>query len=67
MFFLLSLDFISLSNSFKYSKLSKFDANVVKFSKREVKLHDIIYSAYDKVNALSDLKNVNIMLQLGRK
>lgn len=43
-------------------KLSKFDANVVKFSKREVKLHDIIYSAYDKVNALSDLKNVNVKI-----
>lgn len=43
-------------------KLSKFDANVVKFNKREVKLHDIIYSAYDKVNALSDLKNVNVKI-----
>lgn len=43
-------------------KLSKFDANVVKFNKNEIKLRDIVYSAYDKVNALSDLKNVEIKI-----
>lgn len=43
-------------------KLSKFDANVVKFTKSKVKLRDIVYSAYEKVNALSDLKNIEIKI-----
>lgn len=43
-------------------KLSKFDTNVVKFTKSKVKLRDIVYSAYEKVNALSDLKNVEIKI-----
>ncbi len=43
-------------------KLSKFDANAVKFNRSEIRLRDIVYSAYDKVNALSDLKNVEIKI-----
>lgn len=41
-------------------KLSKFDANVVKFSKEEVLIKDIIDEAINKVSALSELKGVSI-------
>lgn len=41
-------------------KLSKFDANVVKFSREEVLIKDIINEAINKVSALSELKGVSI-------
>lgn len=41
-------------------KLSKFDANVVKFSREEVLIKDIIDEAINKVSALSELKGVSI-------
>lgn len=41
-------------------KLSKFDANVIKFDKEEVLIKDIIDEAIKKVSALSELKGVSI-------
>ena len=41
-------------------KLSKFDANVIKFNKDEVLIKDIIDEAIKKVSALSELKGVSI-------
>lgn len=41
-------------------KLSKFDANVIKFNKEEVLIKDIIDEAIKKVSALSELKGVSI-------
>lgn len=41
-------------------KLSKFDANVIKFNKDEVLIKDIVDEAIKKVNALSELKGVSI-------
>lgn len=41
-------------------KLSKFDANVVKFNKEEVLIKNIIDEAINKVSALSELKGVGI-------
>ena len=41
-------------------KLSKFDANVIKFNKDEVLIKDIVDEAIKKVSALSELKGVSI-------
>lgn len=41
-------------------KLSKFDANVIKFNKEEVLIKDIVDEAINKVSALSELKGVSI-------
>ena len=41
-------------------KLSKFDANVIKFNKEEVLIKDIVDEAIKKVSALSELKGVSI-------
>ena len=41
-------------------KLSKFDANVIKFNKDEVLIKDIVDEAIKKVSALSELKGVGI-------
>ena len=41
-------------------KLSKFDANVIKFNKEEVKIKDIVSEAIKRVSALSELKGVSI-------
>lgn len=41
-------------------KLSKFDANVIKFDNEEVLIKDIIDEAIKKVSALSELKGVSI-------
>lgn len=41
-------------------KLSKFDANVVKFNKDEVLIKNIVDEAINKVSALSELKGVSI-------
>ena len=41
-------------------KLSKFDANVIKFNKDEVLIKDIVDDAIKKVSALSELKGVSI-------
>ena len=41
-------------------KISKFDANVIKFNKDEVLIKDIVDEAIKKVSALSELKGVSI-------
>lgn len=41
-------------------KLSKFDANVIKFNNEEVLIKDIVDEAIKKVSALSELKGVSI-------
>lgn len=41
-------------------KLSKFDANVIKFNKEEVFIKDIVNEAIKKVSALSELKGISI-------
>lgn len=41
-------------------KLSKFDANVIKFNKEEVLIKDIVNEAIKKVSALSELKGISI-------
>ncbi|MCI8308838.1 MAG: HAMP domain-containing histidine kinase [Clostridia bacterium] len=43
-------------------KLSKFDANTITFIKKEVYIKDIINEAIKNVEALSDLKNVEIVI-----
>lgn len=41
-------------------KLSKFDANVIKFNNEEVLIKDVVDEAIKKVSALSELKGVSI-------
>lgn len=41
-------------------KISKFDANVIKFNKEEVFIKDIVNEAIKKVSALSELKGISI-------
>ena len=41
-------------------KLSKFDANVIKFNKEEALIKDIVDEAIKKVSALSELKGISI-------
>ncbi len=41
-------------------KISKFDANVIKFNKEEVLIKDIVNEAIKKVSALSELKGISI-------
>lgn len=41
-------------------KLSKFDANVIKFNNEEILIKDIVDEAIKKVSALSELKGVSI-------
>ncbi len=41
-------------------KLSKFDANVIKFNKEDVLIKDIVNEAIKRVSALSELKGVSI-------
>lgn len=41
-------------------KISKFDANVIKFNKEEVLIKDIVNEAIKNVSALSELKGISI-------
>ena len=41
-------------------KLSKFDANVIKFNKEDVLIKNIVEEAIKKVSALSELKGISI-------
>ena len=42
-------------------KLSKFDANVIKFNKEDVLIKNIVDEAIKKVSALSELKGISII------
>ena len=44
-------------------KLSKLDANSIKFTKKEENIEDVINEAINKVSVLSDLKDVEIKLE----
>lgn len=44
--------------------LSKFDANVIEFKKEDFRLCDIVYEAIDNVEALADLRCINIINNL---
>ena len=44
-------------------KLSKFDANTVKFNREDTSLKDIINNAMQNVMAICDLKNINLVVK----
>ncbi len=44
-------------------KLSKFDANTINFTNKEVKINDIINESIKNVSTLCDLKNVEILVK----
>ncbi len=48
-------------------KLSKLDANTVKFLNKEEKIEDILNQAIDNVSIISELKNVKINMQRNAK
>ena len=45
-------------------KLSKFDSNTVNFINKETKISDIVNESIKNVSSLSDLKNINIELNI---
>ncbi len=53
---ILNINFLVMS----LLKLSKFDANVVKFNKESVYLKDIIYESIKNVSMIKELKNITI-------
>lgn len=44
-------------------KLSKFDANVIKFNNSEVKIYDIINESISNVEMMAELKNIQINVE----